>query len=513
MEQPQHPYSRPMTAEQKFVSLDGQRNGILRRVEQYAKWTIPKVFPDKTYSQDTWALTQDFQSLGAQAVNNLCNRLMLALFAPSRPFFRLAPNAKMKRQMLNSGTSPEEKAKIDNKFSEAEKDAAEVMDKKSVRSRMYDLLKLLIITGNALMILEKDTIRVLSPRNYVVKRNVRGEVMEMVIKESVHKDTLHPTARALCERSPHYRPSADGMVWYYHWVKLNGDKYLVEQWVDDIRLPPQFMSKYDKLRLPFRAVTWDLASGMDYGTGLVEDFANDFAALSAMARATVQAAILASEFRWLVNPMGLTTPEDFEKTPNGASIPGNKGDVELITAGVQGNLQVNMEIMSHYVNRIGSGFLLTQSVIRDSERTTMYEVRKLAEELEGGLGGAYSRIAVDIQIPVAYWSMDQIDKGILGSNVEPTIITGLAALSRTGDRDRMMVVAEHIGRLSQLPPPILARMKLSVWLDDIASSEGLPRDKYFISEEQYAQDQAVARQAALNEEAQRGLIQQELQPK
>ncbi len=252
---------------------------------------------------------------------------------------------------------------------------------------------------------------------------------------------------------------------------------------------------------------------MDYGTGLVEDFANDFAALSAMARATVQAAILASEFRWLVNPMGLTSPEDFEKTPNGSSIPGNRGDVELITAGVQGNLQVNLEVMSMYVNRIGGGFLLTQSVVRDSERTTMYEVRKLAEELEGGLGGAYSRIAVDIQIPVAYWSMDQIDKNILGTDVEPIIVTGLAALSRTGDRDRMMVVAQHIAQLSTMPDPILRRMKLSVWLDDIASSEGLDRGRYFISEAEFEQAQQIARQQAINDQVQQGLVQQELQPK
>lgn len=507
------PYTRPTTAEQKFASMDSLRNGLLRRCEQYAKWTIPKVFPDKTYNQDTWGLVQDFQSLGAQAVNHLCNRLMLALFAPSRPFFRLTANAKLKQKMANAGATPESQAKMDNQFSAAEKEAAEVMDRKSVRSLMYHMLKLLIITGNALMILEKDTIRILSMRNYAVKRNVRGEVTELVVKECVHKDTLNPTARALAERSPNWKPDAEGMVWYYHWIKLDGEKYLIEQWIGDTKLPAQFTSRHSKERMPFRAVTWDLASGMDYGTGLVEDFANDFAALSAMARATVQAAILASEFRWLVNPMGLTSPEDFEKTPNGSSIPGNKGDVELITAGVQGNLQVNLEVMSMYVNRIGGGFLLTQSVVRDSERTTMYEVRKLAEELEGGLGGAYSRIAVDIQIPVAYWSMDQIDKNILGTDVEPIIITGLAALSRTGDRDRMMVVAQHIAQLSTMPDPILRRMKLSVWLDDIASSEGLDRGRYFISEEEFAQEQQIARQQAINDQVQQGLVQQELQPK
>jgi predicted transcriptional regulator len=56
-------------------------------------------------------------------------------------------------------------------------------------------------------------------------------------------------------------------------------------------------------------------------------------------------------------------------------------------------------------------------------------------------------------------------------------------------------------------------MKLSVWLDDIASSEGLDRGRYFISEEEFAQEQQIARQQAINDQVQQGLVQQELQPK
>jgi hypothetical protein len=503
-------YKWPFTASQQFDKYNGLREGLLRRAEQYARWTIPKIFPEINRSQDVDALVQDFQALGAQAVNSLANRLMMSLFAPSRPFFRLALARKIAAGMSGN---PDALSKIENGLSTAEREAAEVLDRKSIRSRMYDLLKYLIVTGNALMLLEKDTIRILSLRNYVVKRNVHNDVVELIIKEKVHKDSVDPKVRALCERSMSWKPDDQGYVWHFHWAKLTGKSYLVDQWIGDIKLPAQYSTKYAIDRLPYRAVTWDLATGDDYGTGLVEDFAGDFVALSTMSRATIQAAVLASEFRWLVNPTGMTSPDDFEKSANGAALPGAKGDIELVQSGVQGNLQVNLEIIRVYVNRIGAGFMLQSAVTRDSERTTAYEIKKNAEELEGGLGGAYSRIAVDVQMPLAYWSMEQIDKSILGSDVEPTIITGLAALSRTGDRDRMLVVLQHFAGMATLPPPVLNRMRLSVWMNDIASSEGLQKDRYFITDEEYAQQQELERQSQINAQIQQGMVQQELQPK
>lgn len=486
------------TAGERFNKLDALRTGILSRSEKYARWTIPKIFPEANYNQNTTALVHDFQALGAQCVNFLANRLMMTLFAPSRPFFRLGANKELRKQMAEAGVQD---SQFDNQLAAAEKEAASELDKRSIRARMYDLLKHLIIVGNALMVMGKDNIRVLSLRNYVVKRNADGEVMELVIKEKVHKDSLEVKVRALCENSPTFKPDADGMVCHYRWVRLRNGSYYDEQWVDEFRLPPEFTSKYTAQRLPYRAVTWDLASGQDYGTGLVEDFAGDFAALSTLSKATIQAAVLASEYRWLVKPMGMTSPTDFEESENGAALPGEKGDIELVHAGVENNLQVNLNITQSYVNRIGAGFMLQSAVTRQAERVTTVELRMNAEELEGGLGGAYSRIAVDIQVPLAYWTMSLIDKDIIGKNIEPTIITGLAALSRTGDRDRLDSFGLSISKLLTLPPQILDRLQLSTWMDDLASAEGLDRGRYVKSEEQYQQEQAQRQQQALQMQA------------
>lgn len=485
------------TANDRFNELDNKRNGILRRCERYSKWTIPKIFTEVNRDQDTKTLSQDYQSLGAQCVNHLANRLMMSLFQPSRAFFRLEVTSQARKRMEREGVDVNRQRALQAAFSVAETQASLELDKRSIRSKLYDLLKQLIITGNSLLVFDKDTLRVLNLRHYVVKRTREGKVHELVIKEKMHKSQLDAAVLPLVTGNPNFKPDQDGCTNHFIWLKWNGTKFTSDVWVDDVKLPAQFSSSYSEKKMPYHAVTWDLASGDDYGTGLVEDFEGDFQALSMLSRATVHAAILASEFRWLVNPTGNTSVEDFQESANGAALPGNEGDVHLVQSGVEGNLQTNVTIQKMYIERIGAGFMLQSAVTRDAERVTAEEIRRNAEELEGGLGGAYSRIAVDVQLPVAYWSMEIIDKSIVGTDVEPVIITGLAALSRMGDRDRLLLFGSNLSQLLSLPPQILDRLKLSAWIADLASAEGLDPGVYVLTEDEYNQLQQQRQQQQL----------------
>lgn len=485
-----------VTAGRQFETYDNRRQGIMNRLERYSSWTIPKLFPRKNRDQDTEPLTHGFQSLGAQAVNHLANKLMMSLFAPSRPFFRLELKRKAKEGMEANGLNLQE---LQAKLAKAEQDASLELDKRSIRSRLYDLLKMLIVLGNALMVFEKDTVRVLNMRHYVVKRTRTGEVYELILREKVHKSQVKAPALAAVVGHPDFKPDDDGMVWEYKWVKYDHTtkKFNEDVWLCDCKLPAMFSSTYSADKLPYRAVSWDLAAGDDYGTGLVEDYEADFQSLSMLSEAAVHGAILASEFRWLVNPAGQTSVEDFMATPNGAAIPGMKGDIELINAGVEGVLQTNQALQSTYINRIGAGFLLQTAVTRQAERVTAMEIRMVAEELEGGLGGGYSRIAADVQVPVAFWTMELTGRDIGGKDLEPVIITGLAALSRTGDRDRLLEFGQNLAAVLSLNPQILDRLKLSAWIADLAAAGGLDPTTYVLTEAEYGQMQQMRAQQQL----------------
>ena len=87
----------------RWQELHGKRRGFLERLERYAAVTIPKVCLPENVDQNSNSIQHDWQSVGAQAVNHLLNKLMLAMFSPSQPFFRLDADAKLKAQLDASG--------------------------------------------------------------------------------------------------------------------------------------------------------------------------------------------------------------------------------------------------------------------------------------------------------------------------------------------------------------------------------------------------------------------------
>lgn len=480
------------TAPGRWQQMDGIRRGFIRRCEVYAAYTLPKICLADDYHQNSEQLSHDFQAVGAQAVNHLSNKMMLALFAPSRPFFRLDASLRASTMLQEVGAPKQD---IEGILAEAEKSAVQQLDRRALRPKLYEALKHLIITGNVLMCLEPETMRVIGLKKYAVRRSMSGKVVEIIIVDKVLVDELEPDVRAHVETNQSY--AEDRKVCLYRWIKLESDgDYRMTQWVDNIQLPDTFDGKWPEKDLPYRVLTWDLADGQDYGTGLVEDYAADFSGLSALSKSQIQGAILASEFRYLINPAGLTKVEDWADTPNGGALPGSEGDITLIESSKARDLQVTLNMTAEYINRIGRAFLLGSMLVRDAERVTAEEIRMTANELETALGGGYSRIAVDFQSPLARWLLSAIQVQV-GAEFEITVVTGLDALSRSGDLDELKLWLGDMAAINNLPPPLLATLKMG----NIAKALATPRridvsDFVKSPEEMQAEQEAMMEQQA-----------------
>lgn len=483
------------TANQRWLTLDGTRGNIIRRCERFATWTIAKVFPDSSYTQDNSDVSNEFQSLGAQVVNHLSNRLMMVLFAPSRPFFRLGPKKAAQAQLAT--IAPEQRKAMESKLSAVEREASDYVDKLSLRSKLYELFKLLIITGNAMMILRDDDMRVLTMRSFVVRRDVNGKVIELVIREEISKDELDPEAALLADRSGALL-HPDKKVMHYRWVTFGGGKYHEDQWVNDVKLPAKFSSSYTMATMPYHLPTWDLSSGNHYGTGLVEDYRHDFATLTALSESTVLGAIMNSEFRWMLRPGAMTSAQDFANSANGDVLYGEDGDISAVRSGLDAKLEQNVALAEIYIRRIGSAFLLQSAVTRNAERVTAEELRINAEELEGSLGGAFSRLAAGVQSPLADFCMKVSGFSVAGTDFETTVITGLAALSRVGDRGRLLGFLNSLGVINAMNPLILKQMRISSLISDLAAAEGLDRDSYVLTDQELAAAEENERQQQAN---------------
>ncbi len=479
------------TAPSRWLQLEAARSGFIRRCELYASYTLPKLCLPTNYKQDTDELSHDFQAVGAQSVNHLANKIMLAGFAPSRPFFRMDASMETQGQMQEVGVPTQE---ITDELAKAEKAAVRQLDSIAARPKLFEVIKNLIVIGNVLLCLEKGSLRVIGIKKYAVRRSASGRVIELMMIDKVLFDELEPSVQEAVLKQAKYK--RDRSVTLYKWIRRAPDgDYIMEQWVDVYRLPTEFNGKWPEDELPYRALTWDLSDDAHYGTGLVEDYKGDFAALSALTKSQVIGAVLASEFRWLVNPAGLTKVEDLENSENGAVLPGNPADISIVESGKSRDLQVVMSMSDSYVTRIGRGFLLGTSVTRDAERVTAEEIRMQANELETSLGGAYSRLAVDLQLPLARWLLKTIGVNMQGSGFNLSVVTGLEALSRTGDLEDLKLWLADMAAVSQLPGGLQATLKMRYLANALAAPRRLDvRD--FLKSDEELQAEAQAQQEA-----------------
>lgn len=443
------------TVKDAWGAGEGKRRPLITRSEKYAAFTIPIICPPDGYDEQATELQTDYQSVGAQAVNSLSNKLILALFAPSRPFMRYDIPADVTEKLKG------QVGDLQAKLSVAERNSVKLLDQLSTRPRLYEAVRNLIVTGNALLILGKDKntpIRVLGLKKYVVKRSMTGKLVELIIKQCQSFDELErKVQRYLQQNDAKYAkqdetdPRTCEDVEWFTWVQLQDDgRYLVTSYVDEHALPTEYGGVYTEEELPYRPLTWELPDGQNYGIGLVEQCSGDFSAMSSLSEAEVKAAILASEFRWLCNPGGMTQPEDFINSENGAAIAGVATDITPLSAagaGVAQGLQIVDNVLTKYINRIGHTFLLGSAVVRDAERVTAEEIRMQAQELETSLGGVYSRLAIDFQLPLAYWLAKMLGVSLIDAGIKPTIITGLDALSRNADLDNLKQCISDLAQL------------------------------------------------------------------
>lgn len=478
-------------ASEVWTDCQGKRSGLLRRVERYAALTIPKVcYPDGLDS-DSADEAHDYQSIGAQAVNHLSNKLMLAMFAPSRPFMKLKAGKKAQAQVQAAGLADEQLQTI---LANGERQAVAELDNSGQRPKLFQVMRHLVVAGNCVLDASGDNLRVLGLKKYVVKRRLDGKWAHLVIKEQVRFDELDAPIRELLQA----RYSDESEVSFYKWLRYSDGWYTMTQWVDEVQLmEPKYQGKWRERDCPYYVLTWDIADESNYGTGLVEEYVGDFEACSALSESVVDGGVLGTEYRWMVNPNGITSIDDLKNSENGDALPGLPADVAPVQGGSPNAIEVAEAVNDKYEKRIARGFLMGSAVIRDAERVTTEEVRLTANELETAYGSVYSTLAQSLQKPVAGWLFKRIALDLGDAGLEVTIVTGLDALSRNGDLDNFRLAMGDMAAVTAVPPALAARMKWETVAAFVGQGRGVDLSKFIMGDQEFAaaQQAAMAKQA------------------
>lgn len=473
------------------------------KVQRLAEITIPTVYTDDSYNSAQDQLTNGSTSMGAQCVTNIVNKLVMAMFPSTRPFYKLAVTEVEAQQL--TGKLGIDMDTLTDILSQGERDSTLELEMVGGRDTLYEVVTHLVVAGNILLDLsDKEEICAHPLRDYVVRRDGKGRPISIVIKECLYNDELEADVRKYL---PPYTPDHQHEV--YTWIHLmpaNNKKMRMTKWVDHVQLPyNMYGGTWDREDCPYRPLTWRLPVKQHYGVGRVEEYFNDFGTYEVVSDAMSDGAVLASQFRWLQNPGGLTRPEDFATSKNGDVIPGIANDLQLVAANIGQQLSTVMQISEVYSRRVGIGFLLNSAVTRDAERVTAEELRLQAIELEGSLGGVYSRLSKDIQQPLARWLLKRIDLAIKGTKITPVVVTGLDALSRNADLEKTLLFVSDVTSLGGIPPEQRLMLNESVIIADMAAGRGVPKSRYVATQDviqQRQQDMQAQQVQAAQQQAQ-----------
>jgi hypothetical protein len=422
--------------ESQYIALESERRPFLDRARQASKLTLPYVMPEDGHNSHS-RLETPFQGVGARGVNNLASKLLLALLAPNAPFFRLNfDEAKLREE----GATQEIISEMEIALQRVEETVMEEISRQSYRVGVHELLKNLIVTGNALCYIpEEGGMRVFHLDRYVIQRDPMGNPVKIITKESLNYNTLPEAAK---EAAGYLEGDSMGRECdLYTCVKLMDNKWMVHQEIKGTIIEGS-VGTFSKEKLPYIPLRFSKIDGEDYGRGYVEEYLGDLISLETLTQAIVEGSAAAAKVLFLVNPNGTTRAKTLAESPNGAITQGNVNDVSVLQLNKAADFSIASQTINSIKERLGQAFLLTSGVVRQAERVTAEEIRMLTMELESALGGLYSLLSNELQLPMVNRVMDIMAKQkrmpkLPKDLVKPVIITGVEALGRGNDLQKL----------------------------------------------------------------------------
>jgi hypothetical protein len=511
---------KPDAVSGRYQELSGVRETLLQRSRDMAALTIPSIFPYEGVNE-TQELPSPYQSVGARAVNNLSNKLLLTLFPVSNPFFKLEVSEAFTQQMQEQEQSVKEE--IEGKMVELENIIQSDMEVNAFRTQFFEAIRSLVVVGNFLIYIPKKG----EPSGYrfdqyVVKRSVQGTVLEMILEEIISKEELpEKWIEQLNEEGIDMNSSADSEAAHsvkdkkfkmYTRVFLQDDKYHEAKFIHGVQLDGTDAT-YPKDASAWLPLRWNGLSGEDYGRSYVEEYLGDIIALEGLSQALQEHSAIASKTFGILRPNSNLSPKDLVNVPNGGFVSGDPEDLIYPDIGKNNDMQTAQTMATQLTESLSRAFLITQ--VRDSERTTAEEIRLLASELETALGGAYSLLAVTFQKPILMREIGRLKKSgdlpnVSDKDFSPKVIVGLEGLGRGTDVDKLMKAS---AALQQLAPvlQIVQDIDQSKLVQFIFNGVGLDPDEILKSAET-KEAEAQAAQQQQGQEAMQGMMEKAAGP-
>lgn len=434
------------TAEARYNRMATDRSAYERDGEKAADLTIPSLYRrTKSKSQK---IRQPFQSVGAKAVNTLAAKLLSVLLPPESSMFQLTIDT---LKLAETG-QPEFMSEIDKSLRMYESAVNNEIDISNDRVALFEALKHLVVVGNVLLYVGENGIKVYHLDRYVCQRDDVGNIIEIITKETVHINAFDKEFIDKLRQKEGYdeQQMIDEEIDVYTRVTRNGDTHNWYQECKGERIPDtEGVSKVDVS--PFIVLRWTRRDGMDYGESYVHEYRGDLVSLESLMQAIIEGAAASAKVLFLVNPNGVTRSQTLASAPNGAVREGLASDVSTLQVNKGNDFTIAYQAMERIERRLNDAFLMAKSVQRQAERVTSTEIQIMAGELEQALGGIYSILSNEFQLPYIKRRIHMLVrskklKKLPDELVKPKIVTGVNGLGRNSDKAKQIEFIQTIAQ-------------------------------------------------------------------
>src|SRR6185312_14762576 len=174
-----------------------------------------------------------------------------------------------------------------------------------------ECFKHLIVCGNALLqVLDNGGLKLHKLDRYVVKRDVEGNVVEMVVKETISKIALPVEVIQIINEvgATGHETTPLGFndgIDVYTWIRRTPQSkmWTVHQEVYG-KVVPDSSGTYPMDKSPWLALRFIAVDGEDYGRSFVEEYIGSLKSLDGLTQSIVEGSAPAAKVLWLVNEGG-----------------------------------------------------------------------------------------------------------------------------------------------------------------------------------------------------------------
>ena len=500
-------------AKAMYTRLETERFQFLQRGRDAARLTIPTLLPenDDPFGQ-YFDLPEPYQSTGARGVNNLSAKLMLALFPVNAKFFRLAIDEGALEELQAFRQS---ETQVQQALSDIEDLLLDDFEAMGLRTKLYEALRQVVTTGNALIHVPTGRPpRVFRMDSYCVERDPRGNVLTIVVRQQVSPLTLDEKMQAAIgiDKMTHNTPGGSKLVEVFTMVRRakNGrGEPIWKEWQEVEGMVIGGVTEHAIHRSPWIPLRMYTADSESYGRGHVEQYYGDLRALDTLSQALQEGSAAAAKVIMLVNPDGPTRIRKLAKAENGDYVPGRGEDIHPMQLNKFNDFATVRQVMTDLKRDLGLVFMLNSTVQRQAERVTAEEIKQVALELTDTLGGTFSLLSADLQLPLVNIMLGNMqDEGRapqLPEQVRPVIVTGLDAIGRGHDLARLDEFL--LGAMQTFGPEVAQFINVGNYLQQRAIALGIDTEELIKPPEQIQAEQQQAQMAQMTEKLGPSLIQ------